>query len=188
MSSSALDRLPHPPFPAQQGQYWIDALSDDSHVLIRPLRPQDRQREKAFIENLSPATRHQRFLGEVKEVGDQLLDQLMDVGTPQRVAYVALVHDNGELREVGISRYAQVDDQPWRCEFAVTIADEWQGKGLGALLMQHLIDEARHNGFQQMYSVDSATHYGMRRLAKVLGMRSAIDPDDATQVIHSLAL
>lgn len=55
MPSSALDMLPHPPFPAQQGQYWIDALSDGSHVLIRPLRPQDRQREKAFIENLSPS-------------------------------------------------------------------------------------------------------------------------------------
>jgi len=157
-------------------------------VLIRPLRPQDREREKAFIENLSPATRHQRFLGEIKEVGEQLLNQLMDVGTPQRVAYVALVHDNGELREVGISRYAQVDEQPSHCEFAVTIADEWQGKGLGALLMQHLIDEARNNGFQQMYSVDSAANYSMRRLAKQLGMRSAIDPDDATQVIHSLAL
>ncbi|MCO7614121.1 GNAT family N-acetyltransferase [Pseudomonas chlororaphis] len=188
MPSTALDTLAQPPFPAQQGQYWIDALSDGSHVLIRPLRPEDRGREKAFIENLSPVTRHQRFLGEVKEVGDQLLDQLMDVGTPQRVAYVALVHDNGELREVGISRYAQVDDQPWRCEFAVTIADQWQGKGLGALLMQHLIDEARSHGFQQLYSVDSASNYSMRRLAKQLGMRSAIDPDDATQVIHSLEL
>ena len=144
MPSTALDTLAHPPFPAQQGQYWIDALNDGSHVLIRPLRPQDREREKAFIENLSPATRHQRFLGEIKEVGEQLLNQLMDVGTPQRVAYVALVHDNGELREVGISRYAQVDEQPSHCEFAVTIADEWQGKGLGALLMQHLIDEARN--------------------------------------------
>jgi len=188
MPSTALDTLAHPPFPAQQGQYWIDALNDGSHVLIRPLRPQDREREKAFIENLSPATRHQRFLGEIKEVGEQLLNQLMDVGTPQRVAYVALVHDNGELREVGISRYAQVDEQPLHCEFAVTIADEWQGKGLGALLMQHLIDEARNNGFQQMYSVDSAANYSMRRLAKQLGMRSAIDPDDATQVIHSLSL
>ncbi|ROM23863.1 GNAT family N-acetyltransferase [Pseudomonas protegens] len=188
MPSTALDTLAHPPFPAQQGQYWIDALNDGSHVLIRPLRPQDREREKAFIENLSPATRHQRFLGEIKEVGEQLLNQLMDVGTPQRVAYVALVHDNGELREVGISRYAQVDEQPSHCEFAVTIADEWQGKGLGALLMQHLIDEARNNGFQQMYSVDSAANYSMRRLAKQLDMRSAIDPDDATQVIHSLAL
>ncbi|MBB1617082.1 GNAT family acetyltransferase [Pseudomonas sp. UMC65] len=188
MPSTALDTLAHPPFPAQQGQYWIDALNDGSHVLIRPLRPQDREREKAFIENLSPPTRHQRFLGEIKEVGEQLLNQLMDVGTPQRVAYVALVHDNGELREVGISRYAQVDEQPSHCEFAVTIADEWQGKGLGALLMQHLIDEARNNGFQQMYSVDSAANYSMRRLAKQLGMRSAIDPDDATQVIHSLAL
>ena len=174
MPSTALDTLAHPPFPAQQGQYWIDALNDGSHVLIRPLRPQDREREKAFIENLSPATRHQRFLGEIKEVGEQLLNQLMDVGTPQRVAYVALVHDNGELREVGISRYAQVDEQPSHCEFAVTIADEWQGKGLGALLMQHLIDEARNNGFQQMYSVDSAANYSMRRLAKQLGMRSAI--------------
>lgn len=175
-------------FPAQEGQHWIDRLNDGSPVLIRPLRAQDREREKAFIENLSPLTRHQRFLGEVKEVDGRLLDQLMDVGNRERVAFVALVHDNGSLREIGISRYAQAGDGAEVCEFAVTVADDWQQRGLGALLLQHLIDEARNNGFKQLYSVDSAANRSIRDLTNALGFNHRTDPDDATQVIHSLDL
>ncbi|ROL69326.1 GNAT family N-acetyltransferase [Pseudomonas chlororaphis] len=188
MPSPALNTLAHHHFPTQQGQYWIEALNDGSHVLIRPLRPQDRDREKAFIENLSPVTRHQRFLGEVKEVGNVLLDQLMDVGTPERQAFVALVHDNGTLREIGISRYALAVETPRCCECALTVADEWQNKGLGVLLMRRLLDQARAHEFVRMFSVDSAINYNMRKLAKTLGFSSVIDPDDATQVIHSLEL
>lgn len=186
-SPSTLHPAP-PAFPAQHGQHWIDRLTDDSHVLIRALRPEDREREKAFIENLSPVARHQRFLGEVKEVGTQLLDQLMDVGTPQRVAYVALIHDNGSLREIGISRYAQAGAEADVCECAVTVADDWQHLGLGALLLQHLIDEARSHGFKRMYSVDSAMNRSIRELTQSLGFSHKTDPDDASQVIHSLQL
>ncbi|OLF54715.1 GNAT family N-acetyltransferase [Pseudomonas chlororaphis] len=186
MPHSALDTSTALPTP--QGQHWIDSLSDGSHVLIRPLRAEDRGREKAFIENLSPLTRHNRFLGEIKEVGEALLDQLMDIDGKQRVAFVALVHDNGELREVGISRYAKIPGSADICECAVTVADDFKHKGLGALLLQHLIDEARANGMRQMYSVDSAANRSMRELARALGFRSKTDPDDATQVLHTLTL
>lgn len=186
-STSSLHPAP-PAFPAQQGQYWIERLTDDSPVLIRPLRPEDREREKAFIENLSPQARHQRFLGEIKEVGTQLLDQLMDVGTPERVAYVALIHDNGTLREIGISRYALAGAEADVCECALTVADDWQHLGLGELLMRHLIDEARSNGFKRMYSVDSAMNRSIRELTQNLGFSHKTDPDDAGQVIHTLLL
>jgi len=188
MPSSASHTLAPCAFPIPEGQHWIDALDDGRHVLIRPLRPEDRDREKAFIENLSPAARRNRFLAEVKEANGALLDQLMDVDGTQRVAYVALAHDNGTLREIGISRYAKVADAAHVGEFAITVADDWQDKGLGALLMRRLIEQAKHNGFRQLYSVDAATNHGMRELASVLGMQRGIDPDDATQVIYTLAL
>ena len=188
MTSTALHTPALAAFAQHKGEHWVEALNDGSPVLIRPLRDEDREREKAFIENLSPITRHHRFLAEVKEVGDALLAQLMDVDGSERVAYVALVHDNGSLREIGISRYATLGTDADTCEFAVTVADDWQHKGLDALLMRHLIARAKDQGFKQMYSLDCPANHRMRELAATLELSRAIDPDDATQVRYHLAL
>lgn len=147
-------------YAAVSGQYWIEALRDGRHVLIRPLTEKDREREYAFIKQLSPESRHMRFLAQVNEPGTAMLDQLMDVDGKKRLAYIALVHDNGKLIEIGVSRYAATADN--ECECAVTVADEYQHLGLGTTLMEHLIKAARKNGFRQMYSVDAASNAPMR--------------------------
>ncbi|UBM27445.1 GNAT family N-acetyltransferase [Pseudomonas sp. p1(2021b)] len=176
-----------PSFPAPPGEHWIEALDNATHVLIRPLQPKDRQREKAFIERLSPQSRHFRFLCQLKEPGDALLDQLMSVDQDRQAAFVALAHVDGELQEVGISRYAACTGKD-ECECAVTVLDSWQHHGLGRLLLKHLIDHARARGLRQMYSIDAADNQAMRELAKAMGFTTSSDPDDASQVIHRLVL
>jgi GNAT superfamily N-acetyltransferase len=178
---------PTAPFGAITGTHWIETLNDGSVVLIRPLRAEDRQRETDFIHRLSEQACRFRFLGNLKEVGPALLDQLMDVDERHRMAIVALAHDNGELREVGISRYSASGDEK-RCECAVTVADDWRQRGLAVLLMRRLIDIARRNGFRQMFSIDAAENEPMRELADYLGFQRRLDPDDAAQAIHTLDL
>jgi L-amino acid N-acyltransferase YncA len=173
-------------YAAVTGKHWIEALKDGRHVLIRPLAEKDREREYAFIKRLSPESRHMRFLAHVNEPGAALLDQLMDTDNKQRTAYIALVHENGQLIEIGISRYAATAEH--ECEIAVTVADEWTHLGLGTALMEHLIKTARQNGFHQMYSVDASSNAPMRDLAKALGFETRNDPNDSTQVIHRLYL
>ena len=173
-------------YAAVTGKYWIEALKDDRHVLIRPLAEKDREREYAFIKRLSPDSRHMRFLAQISEPGTAMLDQLMDTDCKQRVAYVALVHENGKLIEIGISRYAATSEH--ECECAVTVADEYQHLGLGTALMKHLIQAARKNGFRQMYSVDASSNTSMHDLVKPLGFDTHYDPDDSHQVIHRLYL
>lgn len=175
------------PFGVLEGTHWIETLNDGSPVLIRPLRPEDRQREAEFIRRLSDQSSRFRFLGNLKEPSAALLDQLMSVDYRDRMAFVALAHDNGELREVGISRYSASGDER-QCECAVTVADDWRNRGLGVLLMRRLIDIARKNGFRRMISVDAAGNEPMRELAGYLGFRRRIDPSDASQVIHELEL
>jgi GNAT superfamily N-acetyltransferase len=131
--------------------------------------------------------RRLRFLGDFNQVSPAQIDQLMRVDYPKRVAFIALIHDNGTLREIGVSRYGATNDDKC-CECAVTVADDWQQKGLGVLLMRHLIDVARRNGFKRMFSLDAFDNHGMRDLASYLGFHRAPDPSDATQVIHSLEL
>jgi len=173
-------------YAAVLGQYWIEALKDGRHVLIRPLAEKDRDREYAFIKRLSPESRHMRFLAQISEPGTAMLNQLMDTDNKKRVAYIALVHENGQLIEIGVSRYAATDEH--ECECAVTVADDWKHLGLGTLLMEHLIKTARKNGFRQMYSVDAASNTSMRDLARALGFDTHNDPDDTRQVIHRLYL
>lgn len=168
-------------------EHWVEALNDGSHVLIRPLRPDDRQREADFIARLSPEAWHFRFLCTLKEATPSLLNQLMAVDFKDSVAYIALVHEDGALVEVGISRYARGLD-PQQCECAVTVADAWRHRGLAVALMRHLIETARREGFGQMYSVDAAANSAMHELARFLGFSSRQDPMDPTQTIHTLQL
>ncbi|TAL85458.1 MAG: GNAT family N-acetyltransferase [Rhodanobacter sp.] len=175
------------PFGVLEGTHWIEALNDGSRVLVRPLSTKDRQREQAFIGRLSPASRRHRFMGTFKEASPALIDQLMDVDNLKHMAFIALAHDNGELREVGISRYSATDSDK-QCECAIAVADDWQQRGLAVLLMRHLIDQARKNGFKQMISLDAAENEGMRELASYLGFHTRRDPQDTSQVIHTLDL
>lgn len=172
---------------AKVTEHWIEHLNDGSHVLIRPIRPEDAEREADFIRNLSPQSRRFRFLGAVKEVSPALLDKLLQADYSKRMAFIALVYENGKLLEVGVSRYAATQENS-QCECSVTVADAWQHLGLGTALMKHLIETARQNGFRQMYSVDSAANTHLQALLQGLGFHRTRDPEDATQVIHRLEL
>ncbi len=168
-------------------EHWIHTLSDGSHVLIRPLLAKDREREFAFINGLSSQARRFRFLGTITEASSTLIDQLMDVDDDHRLAYIALSHQDGQLKEVGVSRYAALDSG-LRCECAVVVADAWQRRGLGLLLMEHLIDAARRNHFKTMSSLDLTDNHAMQHLAKKLGFVRFHKPAEFTDVIHELDL
>jgi len=186
--SSQAAAAPFSTFPeALSGDHWIEPLRDGTPVLIRPLREADRERELAFINGLSHRARRFRFLGDFKQVSATQLNQLMNVDYNRLMAFIALIHDNGTLREIGVSRYSATADEK-KCECAVTVADEWQHRGLGVLLMRHLIDYARRQGFKRMISVDAMTNEGMRDLASYLGFRRETDPADSAMVVHTLEL
>jgi GNAT superfamily N-acetyltransferase len=169
------------------GDHWIESLRDGTRVLVRPLRAEDRDIETRFINRLSPEAKRFRFLCNFKEPSKQLLDQLMHVDYVHDMAFVAFAHDNGELREVGISRYSSTGDSK-QCECAVTVADDWRNRGLAVLLMRHLVDVARKQKFKSMYSIDDVNNDAMRELANYLGFKREPHPEDPKSVVYSLTL
>lgn len=166
---------------------WSETLRDQSHVVIRPITKQDKAAERDFIEQLSPVARRFRFLGQVRHPSERLISQLTDIDYVHEVAFVAVIPEDARERIVGVSRYS-TDQDGLNCECAVTVSDEWQHKGLGTLLMKHLIEVARAGGIRKMISIDSAENLQMKELAKYLGFRTRVDPDDASQVLHELDL
>lgn len=168
-------------------EHWIEALNDGTHVLIRPLHEQDRQLEFEFISQISAESFRTRFFGATGCENVPLLDQMMDVDYRSRMAYIAMVHENGHLSEVGISRYADsVDVQ--QCECAVVVADRWQRQGMGTLLMEHLIVAAKRNGFKKMISIHQTNNFGMHRLTRNLGFHSRYPATGDNEIIHELNL
>ncbi len=156
-------------------------------VTIRPIRITDAAMEAEFIRRLSPTTKHFRFLGGVSELSTKDIKRFCDVDGRHSMAFVATFRDQGEEREIGVSRYASNSKMDVR-EMAVTIADDWQDHGLGTLLTKRLIEHAKGYGIKQLYSIDFVDNIAMRNLAKDIGMTATPDPDDPRQIIYSLAL
>jgi GNAT superfamily N-acetyltransferase len=159
----------------------------DESVTIRPIHPADSGMEDQFIRNLSVETKHYRFLGGVKELSPAELKRLCDVDGRHSMAFVATLQKNGRETEIGVSRYAECSSDGVG-EMAITIADAWQHKGLGQLLLKRLIAYAKTHGVKQLYSVELVENTAMRDFATELGMSVKSDPDDANQVIYSLTL
>lgn len=166
---------------------WTETLRDGTHVLVRPITRQDAALERAFLGRLSPQSRRLRFLGQIGEPGDALVRSLVDIDWRRDAAFIALVHHEGAKREVGVSRYSLSPDGR-SCECAVTVDDEWHGRGLATILMRHLVELARSRGIRTMFSIDSAGNQRMRDLARHLGFECKPDPDEPGHVIHTLAL
>jgi GNAT superfamily N-acetyltransferase len=173
--------------PSRDDPHWSATLKDGTRVLIRPIHKEDAAIERAFLKRLSPESRRLRFLGQLGEPSDELIRNLTDIDYRRDMAFVALVHRDGEKREIGVARYSTSANGK-NCECAVTVGDEWRNRGLGTLLMRHLIEVARSRGVRSMMSIDEADNTGMRDLAKFLGFRRTSDPDDRTLVIHTLTL
>lgn len=156
-------------------------------VRIRPIRISDVAMESAFIKRLSPESKHFRFLGGVRELSIADVVSLCDVDGKRSMALIATVRRGGGEVEIGVARYSPSSHSDVR-EIAVTVADEWQRRGLGTWLMKQLIAVAKSNGVRQLYSAGLMDNFAMSALVKELGMTSTTDPSDPRQVIHSLTL
>ena len=166
----------------------VATLRDGRRVTIRPIRPDDVARNVAFLDELSPPSKHFLFLGGISRLSDAELERLCDPDYSHDMAYVAVATDPnapGGERQVGVCRYAGADATAG-AEISVAVADDWQHRGLGKLLLRRLIDHARAHGIRRLYSMDAAANEPMRRLAREVGFREQPDPDDIRQVIYSL--
>ncbi len=158
---------------------------DGQRITIRPVTLEDVDIERDFIENLSPLSKHYRFLGGVAHLTPEELLKLCDTDYKNKMAFVAIVQDKGNEKQIGVSRYA-INQYGDSHEFSVAVSDQWQNKGLGTLLMRYLIDYAHKQGVERLYSIDFTDNYNMKSLAKDLGMHVETDPNDSKQVIYSL--
>ena len=156
---------PTRPRPAMEGT--PATLRDGSTVLIRQVRRTDAPLLADGFARLSARSRQMRFLGNKHTLSEAELRYLTEVDHHDHEALGALCPADG--RGVGIARYVRDTDDPRAAEIAVTIADDWQGRGLGTELLARLSDRARQAGISRFTATVSADNVAMPRLLWKMG-------------------
>ncbi len=119
-------------------------LPDGGVVTVRPLRRGDRAELAAAVERLSERSRYLRFAAPKPRLTERELDHLVAVDHHGTEALVAF--DPATGRGIAVARYAPLPGAPRVADVAVTVADEWQGRGLGTALLARLVERAAAEG------------------------------------------
>jgi acetyltransferase len=147
----------------------VERLRDGSEVTLRPIRPEDAQRETAFITELSDESRYLRFLSLVRHVTPEMVARFTQIDYDREMAIIATRRDPDDEEEIiGVARYVR-DPNPASAEFAIVIADRFQRMGIATKLMGRLMVHARFAGIVRWHGLVLAANSSMLELMKRLG-------------------
>ena len=154
-------------------------LRDGTRVVVRPIRPEDRQIEKEFVQQLSNESKYFRFMSGLRELSEAMLNRFTQIDYDRELALIAMVCENAKETEIGVARYV-VNADNISCEFAVAVADAWQNRGVGTALILGLAAAARARGLRTMEGIVVARNSKMLGLMNALGFSIRAEPGDAS--------
>ena len=156
-------------------------LDDGTALTIRTMRPGDASIEQDFVRALSTRSRTQRFFSPIKELSAATLKKFTQTNFPSEMALVATVDQNGIEHEIGVARYA-ASTGIGQVEFAVVVADDWQGKGIATELLRHLFSIATEVGIKSIEGFILRDNPSMLKLAREIGFRIQLAKEDPSIV------
>jgi len=163
------------PYPTHLVNEW--QLNDGTDITIRPIRPEDAVLVKKFVHDLSDESKYFRFMNSVQELTEDMLARLTQIDYSREMALVAVVDVLGEELELGVARYA-INPDGNTCEFALVVADNVAGKGLGQKLMVSLMEAARSKGLSVIEGEVLGNNHRMLKLMTRLGFTIKSSEDD----------
>lgn len=165
------------PYPTELTTEWT--LADGRQVTVRAIRPEDAAMEQAFVRALSDESRYFRFANAIHELSDSLLVRFTQIDYDRELALVAVVDENEAPEQIGVARYV-IDADGITCEFAIALADAWQGQGIGRRLLTRLAQAARARGLRTMVGQVLPHNIRMLGLMNAMGFVVGPDPDEPT--------
>jgi acetyltransferase len=138
---------------------------------LRSVQPADAARVQEFVRRLSPRSRLERFFAPLAELSPA---QLARMTASPGLSLAAVV---GNATIIGLAEYVRVRRD--EAEFAVVVADDWQGQGLGEELLKALLEHAGRAGVGRVAGLTHTANGPMRALARKLGFGIKRDADPA---------
>lgn len=151
-------------------------LRDGTAVEIVPIGPEHSQALERGFEQLSERSRYTRFLAPMERLSPSMLTYLTDVDHHDHEALIAFDPASGEA--VGVARYVRTEGT--NAEAAVTVADDWQGRGLGTAMTSLLAERALAEGIDRFNAVLLAENKEMVGLLESLGQVNVTNREAGT--------
>lgn len=155
-----------------------ELLRDGSQVEIRALRPEDESAMLAAIERTSAQSLQRRFFVMKRHFSEKERAFFMDIDFKNHVAIVALAEDADRKVIAGGGRY--IVFETGRAEMAFVVVDAWQRRGIGPILMCHLIKLASDAGLQELTAEVLRENAAMRKVFEKFGFTPAAHQDPQT--------
>jgi acyl-CoA synthetase (NDP forming)/GNAT superfamily N-acetyltransferase len=184
--TSLASRLAISPYPKELER--TETLRDGRSFLLRPVRPEDEPEMIRMGERMSREDVRMRFFAPLPRLSHDMAARLSQLDYDRQMAFIALgTEPDGTRQAWGIVRIAADPDNE-SAEFAVTVRSDMKGHGLGALLMDRIIDYARGRGLKTLIGLVLAENEPMLALSRRLGFTPARTPDDPTVMKVTLRL
>jgi len=164
------------PYPTHLVSQW--QLVDGTDIVIRPIRPEDADLVKRFVHDLSDESKYFRFMNSVQELTEEMLARLTQIDYSREMALVAVTQDQSPETELGVARYA-INPDGLSCEFALVVANNIAGKGLGQKLMIALMEAARSKGLEVIEGEVLSHNHNMLKLMNRIGFSIKPHSEDA---------
>jgi len=144
-------------------------LRDGTPVLVRPIVPEDKERIRRGFLRLSAQSRLRRFGAPVHDLSAKQLRYLTEIDYESHMAWIALDPDRPDSTSLGVARYVRLEDEPEVAEAAVVVADPYQGRGLGTMLLGMLGVAASTNGIARFRAYVVTDNRPMLDILRELG-------------------
>ena len=162
------------PYPAQyESHLQIPAVGT---LLVRPIRPEDAPLLEDLFNTLSPRSIYTRFFTPLKRLPQHMLARFTQIDYDREIAMVAILEDENDEKLLGVARYFLERDHE-HAEFAVLVGDPWQGLGIGATLLQRVLDIAKERGVRSIWGTVLSENTQMLKLGRKLGFKISKIPD-----------
>jgi len=171
------------PYPTRYVQPW--RCRDGRIVLLRPIKPEDEPLERELIAGLSKESMRFRFFHLIKDITHEMLTRFCNIDYEREMAIIAEYTSNGKRRNVGVGRL-MIEPGAETGEFAVLVADDFQGSGLGLKLTDILIGVAHEKKLKSIYGIALSDNTKMLRLAKKLDFKAQTYSPDEVKIILEL--
>jgi len=155
------------------------SLESGLSINFRIMQPEDAAIEQEFVRGLSIQSRIMRFFSPITELSPVWLERFTNAIFPADNALIATVDNASQERIVGVARYG-TSEKDGVVDFAIVVADDWQGQGLASMLMSGLIASATIAGIDELTGLVLPQNQAMLQLAASFGFRvdtSAHDSD-----------
>jgi hypothetical protein len=161
-------------------------LADGTHVALRLLRPGDGELLAVGFDRLSARSRYRRFLAPVPRLTPSMLEFLTSVDGVNHRAWGAVVNEPAGAVPAGVVRWVRSRNDPAVADMAVTVIDDYQGRGLGGLLQDVAVLDAYASGVERFEGVVLGENIASRRMLARGGAR--LRPDGGGVLAFTLEL